>query len=207
MAEWIKPEGRPEEIRRQQQQDKPARTIWRPLSIWLWGFLAVFFALAMTGKLLEALETGEERAARLAHLQEQDAKEKRAEISAEDKASVEANEARERERAEYAACLKSAVCLGKRQLSAAAPSCMAAIANLAKYDHKWGEGEPFTGWNWAKKKKKADPDAFKDDVVMTYYGSDIKFQNGFSAYQRHRYECDWSVKYGLVIEVRASPNN
>lgn len=44
-----------------------------------------------------------------------------------------------------------------------------------------------------------------DPNVITYIGDHVEFQNGFGAWQRHIYQCDFDVKTETVITTRAVP--
>jgi hypothetical protein len=43
------------------------------------------------------------------------------------------------------------------------------------------------------------------NLVVTYLGDKIKYQNGFGAWVISSYECDYSIRAGVVLDARASP--
>ena len=48
--------------------------------------------------------------------------------------------------------------------------------------------------------------AWKDQKagVLTYFGAEVKFQNGFGAWKRMKYACDYDTKTETVLDVRMS---
>ena len=91
----------------------------------------------------------------------------------------------------------SALCLGKQNRSKALPQCVAAIEAKAKYDYKWTDGllgDPkfrFDDYMWV------DP----SNGVIAYSGNQIQMQNGFGAWGKVSYQCQFNVNLGVVTKV------
>ncbi len=84
----------------------------------------------------------------------------------------------------------------KHSLRATRP-CQRVIEQLAKYDYEWTDGwlgTKFGSFAWKDRKS----------GVLTYFGSEIKFQNGFGAWQKMNYACDYDPKTETVLDVRIS---
>lgn len=95
-------------------------------------------------------------------------------------------------------CKKDLQCWGQKNANAAAVACDGKIEKLAKYDFEWTDGffEPkFSRSRWRN----------KDRLIITYIGDKIKLQNGFGAWQRYTYECDYDTERDLVLKVSARP--
>ena len=89
-------------------------------------------------------------------------------------------------------------CWGRRHIPEAAAYCQPRIERLGKYNHEWTNGafeQIFHRYKWKD----------RDRGHVTYIGSKVKFQNGFGAYQRHVYECDFDPGTNMVFDVRAFP--
>lgn len=100
--------------------------------------------------------------------------------------------------AEEQKCKKDLQCWADRKSISAAVRCQKPVESMAKYDFEWTDGwlEPkFSHFRWDNKGK----------LWVTYIGDKIKFQNGFGAWQRYRYECDFDTMNDVVLDVRAQP--
>ena len=80
----------------------------------------------------------------------------------------------------------------------AAVQCPDHIERLAQYGVRWTDGIlepkfPRAGWQDA------------ENYLAVYMGDAVEFQNGFGAWQRHRYSCVVNVKTEQVIDVAALP--
>ncbi len=95
-------------------------------------------------------------------------------------------------------CLKDAQCASERRdwLRAAVGPCGRMIENQSAYDYKWttGPGERFSG-----------VEVQPSGQQIMYYGSNVRFQNAFGAWQRMNYTClfDPIEKQVLYIKVTA----
>ena len=70
--------------------------------------------------------------------------------------------------------------------------CAFLVEQYAKYDFKWeGYGSKFS--NYSGKVKKP--------YVLTIFGDKIKLQNGFGAWKRKQYSCDYNVKEKKPLKV------
>ena len=72
--------------------------------------------------------------------------------------------------------------------------CPSHIEDLAKYDHEWTDG--ILGPKFARASD------LGGGLVM-YSGDEVKFQNGFGAWQKMSYSCTIQVNNLAVIEVTA----
>ncbi len=85
--------------------------------------------------------------------------------------------------------------MDKYEISAGT-TCSREIPKLAKYDHKWTDGMFETKFAYYKKD-------VSSPGVLTVLGDKIKFQNGFGAWKKMEYWCDYDtirktvVGYGL----------
>ncbi len=99
--------------------------------------------------------------------------------------------------AEEAACREDLQCWGSKNNFSAATSCVVPIQRMAQYDFEWVDGitdMKLSHFRWLDQKA----------GTVTYIGDKIKFQNGFGAWQRYVYECDYDPERELVLNVRAS---
>lgn len=77
----------------------------------------------------------------------------------------------------------------------AAVKCESKIEDLARFDYEWeGILTP-----------RFDRGLFQGDDVFRIFGDAIKFQNGFGAFERHKYYCDWDITEKVVLGVYAEP--
>lgn len=97
-----------------------------------------------------------------------------------------------------ATCKQDLQCWGDRHNVGAAVMCAGPVEKLAKYSARWTDGllEPkFSHFRWLNKQQ----------GTITYIGDKIEFQNGFGAFQKHVYECDYHPETKKVLDVRARP--
>lgn len=81
---------------------------------------------------------------------------------------------------------------------AASVYCKASVERLAKYTSRWTDGTfetKFSRFRWLN----------KEQGTLTYIGDKIEFQNGFGAFQKHIYECDFNPANNQILDVRARP--
>ena len=104
----------------------------------------------------------------------------------------------EQEKANAVACRASLQCWGDKHSVSASVYCPRNIERLAKYDHEWTDG-----WLGLKFSKFSWKD--RTNGVVTYFGDQIKFQNGFGAWVPHIYQCDLDTINDKVLDVRAFP--
>ena len=87
---------------------------------------------------------------------------------------------------------KNAKWLAENYMGEASYICALLVEQYAKYDFKWeGYGSKFS--NYSGKVKKP--------YVLTIFGDKIKLQNGFGAWQRKQYSCDYNVKEKKPLKV------
>jgi hypothetical protein len=111
---------------------------------------------------------------------------------------LRAMEAEERAKAEHAtaeACERDLQCIGNEKSIEAAFACRPWVERMAKNDFQWTdhwyEGK-FDRFRWHD----------KSHDVITYVGDKIKFQNGFGAWVRSKYECDYNFRKKSVADIR-----
>jgi hypothetical protein len=126
-------------------------------------------------------------------------KQQAANVSEEDRAAIAKKEALEvaKKQEEEARCNAELQCLGDKKSIEATHTCVPYIEKLAKNSFEWIDKwyEPkFSRFRWKDQK----------NLVITYLGDKIKYQNGFGAWVLSRYECDYSVSTRAVMDVRAS---
>lgn len=95
-------------------------------------------------------------------------------------------------------CRRNVNCWGDEHLLRATSRCQPLVESMAKYDYEWTDGMlgiKFGEYAWK------DPEA----GVVTYAGNSIKMQNGFGAWQVHRYACDFDTINEQVVDVRVRP--
>jgi hypothetical protein len=106
--------------------------------------------------------------------------------------------ARKEEIAAGAACEADIQCIGERKPVSATYACKPMVERLAKNDFQWTDLwlEPkFGRFKW------------RDQAAgtITYVGDKVKYQNGFGAWTRYVYECDYNFRSENVNDVRAYP--
>ncbi|MDD0980700.1 hypothetical protein [Pseudomonas shahriarae] len=97
-----------------------------------------------------------------------------------------------------AACRKDLQCAGDKYGIAASIYCKDPVSRLAKYTSRWTDGTfetKFSHFRWLN----------QEQGTLTFIGDKIEFQNGFGAFQRHTYECDFNPVNNQVLDVRARP--
>lgn len=97
-----------------------------------------------------------------------------------------------------ASCQADVGCLGKKYKHSAESACRLPIEKLAINDYQWTDNI-FDGF-FSRVHWKDQPNG-----IVTYVGDDIKFQNGFGAWVRSIYECDFDTKTESAVAVRAFP--
>lgn len=104
----------------------------------------------------------------------------------------EAEKARRVEHAEQA-CRNSLQCWGDKHSLYASTACAPQIEAQAKYQAEWTDG-------WLGSKF----DQFRRGTTPTsviYMGNQVKFQNGFGAWSRMQYECEFDPESKRVLRV------
>lgn len=97
-----------------------------------------------------------------------------------------------------ATCMKDLQCWGDRHSIGGGVRCKAPVEKLAKYSSRWTDGTfetKFSHFRWLDQTK----------GTLTLIGDKIEFQNGFGAFQKHIYECDYDPASESVLAVRARP--
>lgn len=97
-----------------------------------------------------------------------------------------------------ATCRKELNCWAEKTLVSASVNCVKPVERLAKYNARWTDGTfdlKFSHYRWKDQAK----------GTVTYIGDKVEFQNGFGAYQKHIYECDFNPSTETVLDVRARP--
>ncbi len=89
-------------------------------------------------------------------------------------------------------CRADIDCIGYKKIFDAGFSCGNIIEQFAKYDVEWGSGYKFNRYLWKN----------KEQGIVTYSGNNVKFQNGFGAWQKKSYQCDFNVDIDRVVDVR-----
>lgn len=126
------------------------------------------------------------------------AKAKIEEAATTERAKVAEQRAAEREKKAQEDCRQTLSCWAEKAESAAAAYCKSHIENLAKYTFEWTGGifaPTFSHYKWRS----------KEAGVITFIGDQIKFQNGFGAFQPHTYYCDYAPATNTVLSVTAEP--
>lgn len=94
-----------------------------------------------------------------------------------------------------AACSKNLKCTAEKAWPEAASACEKLVERSAKYQFEWTSGfmsPKFTNYRWR--------DA--NQAQVTFYGDQIKMQNGFGAWQHMTYYCDYDTKSKAVLDLR-----
>ena len=100
------------------------------------------------------------------------------------------------ERRETEACMGNLKCWAVRHMTRANLACTPLIESLARFDHEWtsGFGGPtkFAHYEWSD----------RPGGELSYWGREVKFQNGFGAWQRVAYWCYFDPGTGAAsVEV------
>lgn len=81
-------------------------------------------------------------------------------------------------------CMRNLKCWAERHVSTIEGQCKRMIERYAKNQAEWVSGfleNMFTHYLWAN----------ENGGVIRYIGDKVKFQNGFGAWTRYRYSCDY----------------
>ena len=101
---------------------------------------------------------------------------------------------KDQEAAKDLTCRQDWQCWYDKHSSELSVYCAERIENLAKYDYDW------TSWTRFPKARWED----KEEGTIRAWGDELKFQNGFSAWQRVRYFCTYNPSTRIaVVEVEA----
>ena len=126
-------------------------------------------------------------------------KQQAADVSEADRAAIAKKEALEvaQKQEEEARCNADLQCLGDKKSIEAKFKCVPYVERLAKNNFEWVDKWyefKFSRFRWKDQK----------NLVITYIGDKIKYQNGFGAWVMSVYECDYNVSTQTVMDVRAS---
>jgi hypothetical protein len=129
-----------------------------------------------------------------------------------ERASERAEGRQERQRQEEAQKASKAVqkatcggdidCAAKRARSRAEPRCARLIEDSARYRYEWtdGLGSKFFRAEWSHY------DAYTNEYgpkrIIEFRGNALRLENGFGAFQKVVYECDFDPVEGEVLAVR-----
>lgn len=97
-----------------------------------------------------------------------------------------------------ATCRKDLQCWSDKASIAAGVYCQEHVTKLAKFTSRWTDGtfeSKFSHMRWLD----------QTQGTVTFLGDKIEFQNGFGAFQKHIYECDYDPSTKQVLAVRARP--
>lgn len=142
--------------------------------------------LAAEKKAAEAQRVAAEKAAEAQRVEQ----EKRAAEAASKRALEVARQAEEDR------CRADLKCWGEKFSIEATAPCRTGVERAARIDFKWNDGilEPkFSHYRWKN----------RDRGILTFIGDKVQFQNGFGAWIRHTYECDYDPANKTVLGVRA----
>lgn len=120
-------------------------------------------------------------------------KKKQEEVKAAEEARKLAEKAAEEKKA--AECKSDLQCWTDKYYFDASVLCKAVIESMAKYDYEWTDGittPTFKKIAWADKKK----------GTVTYFGDEVKMQNGFGNFLRQRYACKFDPTAKTVLDVK-----
>lgn len=96
-------------------------------------------------------------------------------------------------------CNKSLNCVTEKAGTLALVKCQRLVENQARFDYEWTNsmtvGPRFELNKWKDKK----------NLIITYAGDNIKFQNGFGAWSNMKYICDYDVDAQKAIQATAIP--
>lgn len=116
-------------------------------------------------------------------------------IAEKERREIEARTRQEEERRQAAQAKREQLELNKNNpewlyenyFSASQVACRQAVENIAKWDFEWTE-------RWYEEKFTSYLVRTKAPYVVTILGDSIKMQNGFGAWQRVSYACDYNAK-------------
>ena len=152
-------------------------------------FIYAFFGILLFGWFLGAINSGSSTSEKDAANAAEPAGEEAAPFIEEDAEPEPDPEIAE------AACRRDIQCWGDDNLLSATFACETLIERMARYDFEWTDGwlEPkFSHFRWHD----------IDRSTVTFIGDKIKFQNGFGAWQRVAYECDYDPDADQVLDIR-----
>ncbi|MBC3435819.1 hypothetical protein HU735_10380 [Pseudomonas sp. BW16M2] len=118
------------------------------------------------------------------------------EIAAAEKQKVEQAEATKAKVA--SACRHDLQCWAEKNQFDAIMACQPAIQQLAKFDYEWTDGMTtpiFSKLAWGDQKR--------GEII--YLGDEVKFQNGFGNFLRHKYACTFDPASKLAVNASAEP--
>ncbi|WP_157928943.1 hypothetical protein [Pararhizobium haloflavum] len=95
-------------------------------------------------------------------------------------------------------CRQDISCHGEKFVTEASVRCTGLIEGLANYDYEWTNGwlsPKFSRLQWVD----------REAGIVSYIGDEIKFQNGFGAWQYHTYRCNFDTELEAVVDVEAYP--
>lgn len=110
-------------------------------------------------------------------------------------AAAEEQKRQEEARVAEARCKSDLSCWAEKHFIRASTSCYRMVEKMAKWDVEWTDGllDPkFSHYRWLD----------IGNGVVTYIGDKAKFQNGFGAWQRVVYECDYNPASEQILDVR-----
>ena len=91
-------------------------------------------------------------------------------------------------------CRQSLQCWGDRHSLRATFACEPLIESMARFDHEWTDGflgAKFDRFRWLD----------REQGYVSYLGDQIKFQNGFGAWQNATYRCDYDPVSEAVLDT------
>jgi hypothetical protein len=97
-------------------------------------------------------------------------------------------------------CGQAVECWAEEYARDAMGPCKSAIERESRYDVMWDNGNnlPFSRViSWAD----------KNQTIISFHGHWVKFQNGFGAYERQSYFCDFDPKSLTVVKVTVAPRS
>ena len=98
---------------------------------------------------------------------------------------------KEGEQSKELACRNDLHCWGNKHAEFAIFACQPIIESLAKYDYEWTDG-------WFGTKLKSFRWKDRKEGSLSYKGDEVKFQNGFGAWQRVIYWCHFNPANGYA---------
>lgn len=105
----------------------------------------------------------------------------------------------------YETCEGDIDCAQSRSMSDASVECAPQIERLARYQVRWtNEGlQPiFQRWRWSERYDIVQK--YGQNRIIEYAGDTLQFQNGFGAFRRMAYECDYDPLADVVIAYRVN---
>lgn len=95
-------------------------------------------------------------------------------------------------------CQSDLQCWADKNWAEADAYCQRPVERLGKYTSRWTDAtleRKFDRYAWRN----------KEQGIITYAGDKIEFQNGFGAFQPHKYYCDYDTRSKQVLNVWAEP--